>query len=141
MDLKLAVEALYRAGRWVARGVHPEASAKLWEDVRDAAGLVPGLSEPAKPGEDEMQEANNLVNGDRQADYGTPRGNYEGVAKVWSGLLSPILKRDITPEEAALMMVGLKLQRQAMKHKRDNLVDAHGYLLVYSHIKAAARQR
>lgn len=90
-----------------------------------------------KPGEAEMLEANDLVNGDRQADYGTPRENYEGVAKVWSGLLFPILMRDITPEEAALMMVGLKLQRQAQKHKRDNLVDAHGYLLVYAHIQAA----
>lgn len=88
-----------------------------------------------KPGEDEMNEANRLVNGERQADYGTPRENYEGIAKVWSGILSQILKRDITPEEAALMMVGLKVQRQAMKHKRDNLVDAHGYLLVYAHIR------
>jgi hypothetical protein len=88
-----------------------------------------------KPGESEMNEANKLVNGERQADYGTPRENYEGIAKVWSGILSPILKRDITAEEAALMMVGLKLQRQAMKHKRDNLVDAHGYLLVYAHIR------
>lgn len=89
-----------------------------------------------RPGAAEMLEANDLVNGDRQADYGTPRQNYEGIAKVWSGILSPILKRDITPEEAALMMVGLKLQRQAMKQKRDNLVDAHGYLLVYQHIVA-----
>lgn len=87
-----------------------------------------------RPGVEEMLEANSLVNGDRQADYGTPRDNYAGVAKVWSGILHMILKRDITPEEAALMMVGLKVQRQAMKHKRDNLVDAHGYLLVYNHI-------
>lgn len=96
------------------------------------------LEHKLKPGESEMQEANCLVNGERLADYGTPRQNYEGIAKVWSGILSPILKRDITPEEAALMMVGLKLQRQAMKHKRDNLVDAHGYLLVYAHILADA---
>lgn len=89
-----------------------------------------------RPGQSEMIEADQLVNGDRQADYGSPRENYNGIAKVWSGLLAPILKRDITPEEAALMMVGLKLQRQAMKHKRDNLVDAHGYLLVYAHIVA-----
>ena len=85
-----------------------------------------------------MIEADRLVNGERQADYGTPRANYEGIAKVWSGILSPILKRDLTPEEAALCMAGMKLQRQAMKPKRDNLVDAHGYLLVYAHIAASA---
>lgn len=87
------------------------------------------------PGSSEMAEACALVNGTRQDDYGTPRSNYEGIAKVWSGILCNALKRDITPDEAALMMVGLKLQRQAQKHKRDNLVDAHGYLLVYAHIR------
>ncbi len=91
-----------------------------------------------KPGVNEMLEANSLVNGDRQADYGTPKENYGGIAQVWSGLLQMKLKTPITPEEAALMMVGLKLQRQAMKHKRDNLVDAHGYLLVYAHIRGDA---
>jgi len=100
----------------------------------DATDVLRRLEEFNMPGAAEMLEANHLVNGERQGDYGSPRSNYEGIAKVWSGLLSPILKRDITPEEAALMMVGLKLQRQAMKHKRDNLVDAHGYLLVYAHI-------
>lgn len=94
------------------------------------------LSKRERPGQSEMLEANRLVNGDRQADYGTPRENYEGIAKVWSGILTRILHRDITPGEAALMMVGLKLQREAMKPKRDNIVDANGYLLVYAHILA-----
>lgn len=97
------------------------------------------MAETARPGQSEMLEANRLVNGDRQADYGTPTQNYEGIARVWSGILWPILKRDIEPAEAALMMAGLKLQRQAMKHKRDNLVDAHGYLLVYAHIQEAGK--
>jgi hypothetical protein len=82
-----------------------------------------------------MEEAAALVYGERQDDYGTPRENYAGVAKVWSGILQRKLKEDITPDEAALLMVGFKLQRQGMKHKRDNLVDAHGYLLVYSRVR------
>jgi hypothetical protein len=93
------------------------------------------------PGFAEMLEANDLVNGPRQASYGTPFENYTGIAKVWSGILSRKLQTDITPEEAALMMVGLKVQRQAMHHKRDNLVDAHGYLLVYAHIAAERGER
>ncbi len=88
----------------------------------------------SKPGQAAMVEADTLVNGDRQADYGSPGDSYKGVAKIWSGLLSPILSRDITPAEAALMMVGLKLQRETVRHKQDNLVDAHGYLLVHAHI-------
>ena len=51
------------------------------------------------------------------------------------GLLLYGFKVLMTWKILALMMVGLKLQRQAMKHKRDNLVDAHGYLLVYAHIR------
>jgi hypothetical protein len=101
------------------------------------ANLVTFVENPNNvfgPGSENMTEACKLVNGPRQNDYGTPRQNYEGIAKVWSGILSNRLKSDITPEEAALMMVGLKLQRQAQKHKQDNLVDAHGYLLVYEHI-------
>jgi hypothetical protein len=89
-----------------------------------------------KPGTRNMLEADALVNGDRQSDYGSPAQNYAGIAKVWSGILWPKLKRDITPAEAALMMAGLKLQRQAMKPKDDNITDAHGYLLVHSHVLA-----
>ena len=103
--------------------------------------IINKLEGSPKPGESEVLEANSLVNGERQGDYGTPKQNYEGIARVWSGILFPILKRDITAEEAALCMVGLKIQRQAMKHKRDNLVDAHGYLLVYSHIREDTSER
>lgn len=75
------------------------------------------------------QEANNLVHGDRQDSYGHPKQDYQKTSKMWSGLLFHKLKEDITPEEAVLMMVALKLSREQHKHKRDNLVDAVGYLL------------
>lgn len=83
-----------------------------------------------KPGDAELLEAQRLVNGDRQADYGSPADNYRDIAAVWSGILG----QPVTARQAALMMVGLKLAREAHKPKRDNIVDAHGYLLVYSHI-------
>ena len=76
-------------------------------------------------------QATKLVLGDRNSTYGSPADDYAKTAKIWSGLLLPILKREIRPEEAMLMMVGLKLSREVHLHKPDNIIDAHGYLLCY----------
>ncbi|HEX2101957.1 MAG TPA: DUF6378 domain-containing protein [Candidatus Synoicihabitans sp.] len=81
-------------------------------------------------------EAAKAVLGDRNDDYGDPRPDFEGLAKVWSGLLIEKLKRDLTAEEVALMLVGLKIKRLAHKHKADSVTDAHGYLLTYAWVQS-----
>lgn len=70
-----------------------------------------------------LQEAQDLVYGDRQADYGNVRDNFEKIAKLWS----PILGVEPTAEQVGLCMVQLKIARQLHKPKRDNLVDGAGY--------------
>lgn len=87
------------------------------------------------PGEDHMAEANALVNGDRQAAYGSPLQSYEAQAKVWSGMLADKLKTDLTAEDVVLLLAAMKLRRQAHKPKRDNVVDTHGYMLVLAHVE------
>lgn len=70
-----------------------------------------------------LEEAQNAVYGDRQADYGTVTENFNTIAQLWSG----VLKTKITPEQVGLCMVQVKIARQMYKPKRDNLVDGAGY--------------
>jgi len=78
------------------------------------------------------EEAADLVSGDRQAAYGHPYDNFLETARLWS----VVLGMNVTPEQVALCMVQVKLAREINVPKRDNLVDAIGYLLCYD----AARQ-
>jgi len=70
-----------------------------------------------------LEEAQSVVYGDREADYGTVTENFTTIAKLWSVLLNC----EVTPEQVALCMVQVKVARQMFKPKRDNLVDGAGY--------------
>lgn len=69
------------------------------------------------------EEAQELTTGARQQAYGHPLDNYNRVAKLWSAILG----HKITPDQAVLCMVALKLSRECNKHSHDNLVDIAGY--------------
>lgn len=69
-------------------------------------------------------DAENIIHGERKQEYGPARESFDSIGKVWSG----ILKIDVTGEQVALCMAGLKLVREANQHKLDNLVDGAGYL-------------
>lgn len=71
-------------------------------------------------------EARKLIEGDRNQDYGPWVEEAAKIAAVWSALAGV----RILPRQVAPMMVGLKLVRDSNRHKRDNLTDAVGYLLL-----------
>ena len=69
-------------------------------------------------------EAERLVNGDRNESYGPPWVDYGRTVEIFAAITSI----DLTVEQAIMFMVAMKLSRQAHLAKRDNLVDACGYL-------------
>ncbi len=71
-----------------------------------------------------LQEANKLVSGDRNKQYGSFITNWEDTARLYNAITG--LK--LTPVQCQWMMVAAKLARQKYKVKRDNLVDTVGYL-------------
>ena len=71
-----------------------------------------------------LLEAHALVNQGRQADYGAPAESFARIARLWSVYLG----REITGKDVAMCMALLKISREAHCHKRDNLLDAAGYI-------------
>ncbi len=70
-----------------------------------------------------LTEAEGLVHGQRNADYGHPLDDFTRTAKMWSAILG----FEVPPIKVGLCMIALKISRECNKPKRDNMVDAAGY--------------
>lgn len=72
-----------------------------------------------------LDEANDLINGDRQQEYGPPEENFRRIAAGWSVILS----RDVDMFEVALCMAWLKVARlvESPRH-RDSYIDGAAYI-------------
>lgn len=77
-----------------------------------------------------FEKALELIGGDRLEEYGHPSESFKRFAYIFSGILLHKLKEPITAKEAALMMAGFKLAREANKPKEDNLVDGAAYIML-----------
>ena len=71
-----------------------------------------------------LLEAESLVNGERAKSYGPVHDNWQRTVDIYAAMTSIKL----TPEQGLLFLVAVKLAREAQRPKRDNLVDAAGYL-------------
>lgn len=72
-----------------------------------------------------LREAARIVAGDRDTQYGAPEDNLGRIAKIWS----VIFGHDVSAEDVAMAMVGLKMARYVNKgeFQPDTWIDIAGY--------------
>jgi len=70
-----------------------------------------------------LQIADELVGGDRNADYGHPIEDFTRTAKMWGAILGV----EVKPEHIPLCMIAVKISRECNKPKADNVIDICGY--------------
>lgn len=93
--------------------------------------------EAAKP-KSMLQQAEDTINGPRQADYGDKLTNFSHISMMVQGLLAPKLLPDsrITPEDIAMIMMLVKMSRLAKSPDHyDSVLDIAGYAGCYDHIQ------
>ena len=78
-----------------------------------------------------LSEAEEIVNGSRQSDYGDARESFSSVATIASVMTG----KELDPEDCCAVLMAVKLVRESFKHKRDNLVDLCGYAYIMNEIK------
>ena len=71
-----------------------------------------------------LEEADKIINGPRQNDYGSADVSFQMIGKAWES----ILHAPVSAHQVALCMAALKLVRESYNHKEDNLIDAAGYI-------------
>lgn len=82
-----------------------------------------------------LVQADELINGDRQTDYGDKLQNFSQIAMLWQGILAAKLLPDakISPEDVALCMIQVKIARLAKNpDHEDSILDVAGYAGCYS---------
>lgn len=86
-----------------------------------------------------LEEAKDIIYGDRERTYGHPARNLEVIANFWSNYLDAkfdACKIELDAQDVATMMVLLKVSRLINQpDHRDSLVDGVGYFALIERIK------
>lgn len=72
-----------------------------------------------------LRQAASIISGERDTQYGAPEDNFKRISKIWSVIIGV----ELSEEDIAMMMVGLKLARYANKSgfQPDTWIDIAGY--------------
>lgn len=82
-------------------------------------------------------EANKIIHGRAQDDYGNVKRSHTNIARQWTKYLYMKYGSNsaIDAEDVCYMMMLVKMIRDIHKPKRDNLVDACGYIALIQEIR------
>lgn len=77
-----------------------------------------------------LEEASDIINGEREKNYGPPEENLGRIRDYWNTYLSSRLgvKTNIDNKDVALLMTLLKIARASETPNHDTFVDAIGYV-------------
>lgn len=70
-----------------------------------------------------LDVANEITAGDRQASYGEPAVDFSKTGKIWSAILGV----EVSAEQVALCMIGVKISRLCHAYNFDSVTDIAGY--------------
>lgn len=121
-----------RKGAEKAHGLKAEGKTKTADADQSGrpAGSVSAAPETVtRAGLLDMAKA--VVCGEREKQYGSPEDSFRAIADYWTVYLHQTGNlpehRELTSEDAAIMMILLKIARQAGRGKLDNWIDIAGY--------------
>lgn len=84
-----------------------------------------------------LSEAAQIRSGERNTDYGSAVESFQKVAQI-ANLFTGL---SLTPADCCKVMIAVKMTRESYNHKRDNLVDACGYLDILELIEESEKQQ
>jgi hypothetical protein len=87
---------------------------------------------------DVLEDAARVIHGPRRQAYGPVEESFDGIATVLNVVLRKKLAVELDGQDVALMMMSLKLCREANEHSWDNLVDLAGYAALKGQLEDAA---
>lgn len=76
-----------------------------------------------------LEEANDIIHGERNKAYGHPLDNHSTTAAMWSSYLERKygMEEILDARDVCMMNILQKVSRDANMEKRDNVVDIIGY--------------
>ena len=78
-----------------------------------------------------LDEAKQIITGERQDSYGNPEDSFSKIADYWTHYLNLPLGTCLSPKDVAHMMILFKIARcNGQSSKRDNYIDIQGYAAI-----------